>query len=222
MKRVAGEEEAAKRVTLKAHAVEQDRRGLIRLIATENFHAAVDLTRVLLQAFSTRATGSDRDENDEGDDDEIGVVTKITPMTMQLWTTRLTLMMYKLRLYPAVEAELSAFGDLDRPDLYYEYHNHRHRRPSNNNGVQASSNTRVESSSSSSSSSSLVPFSLRVLWAELPIFTGKAGETLDRLYQLLSIVESLIKNLETDVKMVNGENGIPLDSRLSPDSTSDS
>ena len=195
--------------------MEQDRRGLIRLIATENFHAAVDLTRVLLQAFSTRAAGSDRDENDEGDegdDDEIGVVTKITPTTMQLWTTRLTLMMYKLRLYPAVEAELSAFGDLDRPDLYYEYHNHRHRRSSNNSGVQAWSNTRVESSSSSSSSS-LVPFSLRVLCAELPIFTGKAGETLDRLYQLLSIVESLIKNLETDIKMVDGKNGIPLDSR---------
>ena len=46
-----------------------------------------------------------------------------------------------------------------------------------------------------SPSGSLVPFSLRVIHAELPQHNGRPQETLDRLYRLLSTIRSVLKNL---------------------------
>ena len=40
---------------------------------------------------------------------------------MQLWFVRLSLFI-KLRLYTHAETELHAFGNLDKPDLYYEFY----------------------------------------------------------------------------------------------------
>ena len=46
-----------------------------------------------------------------------------------------------------------------------------------------------------SPSGSLVPFSLRVIHAELPQHNGRSQETLDRLYRLLSTIRNVLKNL---------------------------
>ena len=43
---------------------------------------------------------------------------------------------------------------------------------------------------------SMVPFSLRVIHAELPQHNGKPNESLDRLYNLLNMVRTIIQNLE--------------------------
>ena len=143
--------------------VSRDASGLRRLIATENFRSAVDLSRLLLEQASHR-------------DADGGSSTRLSPTTLRLWTTRLTLMMTKLHLYPAVEAELTAFGDFDRPDLYFDFY------PA---GVFPSS-----------ASGSMVPFALRVLRAELPAHLGKPEETLDRLFGLHAVVDAMIANLE--------------------------
>ena len=41
----------------------------------------------------------------------------------------------------------------------------------------------------------MVPFSLRVIHAELPQHNGRPQETLDRLYRLLSIIRNVLENL---------------------------
>merc|ERR1719309_119504 len=138
--------------------------GLRKLFASGNHRSAVDLTRILLERASAHH-----------EDDDLGSVTPVNPTTLQLWTTRLTLMMFKLHLYPAVEAELSAFEDLDQPDTYFEFH------PTGDFPPHARG--------------SMVPFALRLLWAELPAHSGKPTETLDRLYQLLTVVDLMIGNL---------------------------
>ena len=43
---------------------------------------------------------------------------------------------------------------------------------------------------------SMVPFSLRVIHAELPQHNGRPQESLDRLYRLLSTIRSVLNNLE--------------------------
>ena len=38
-----------------------------------------------------------------------------------MWSARLSLMVH-LKMYKEAESELSAFGELVNPDLYYQYH----------------------------------------------------------------------------------------------------
>ena len=68
------------------------------------------------------------------------------------------------------EVEVEPFGDLDRPDLYYEFY------PEMYPKLQGS----------------MVPFGFRILVAELPQYLGKTSEALDRLYALLSTVSQVI------------------------------
>lgn len=42
----------------------------------------------------------------------------------------------------------------------------------------------------------MVPFSLRILQAELPQHIGKPNEALDRLYSLQRMCKTVLKNLE--------------------------
>ena len=42
-----------------------------------------------------------------------------------------------------------------------------------------------------------MPFSLRIIHAELPQHNGRPQETLDRLYRLVSVVRTILKNLES-------------------------
>ena len=163
--------------SLTVNDVTLDFDGLRKLIASGNYRSAVDLTRLLLERVSAHR-----------DEDDLGSVTPVTPTTMQLWTTRLILMMSKLHLYPAVEAELSAFEDLDQPDLYFEFY------PTGDYPSYARG--------------SMVPFAMRVLWAELPAHSGKPAETLDRLYQLVSVVDVMVENLNSGIS-ADGSSGLP-------------
>ena len=49
------------------------------------------------------------------------VVSRSQMFMFQLWFCRIALFI-KLRLYTHAENECQAFGNLDRPDLYYEYY----------------------------------------------------------------------------------------------------
>ena len=67
------------------------------------------------------------------------------------------------------EVEAEPFGDLDRPDLYFQFYPEMYpmRR------------------------GSMVPFAFRLLVAELPQYLGKYHDALDRLYALLNTVENV-------------------------------
>lgn len=45
------------------------------------------------------------------------------PFCLQLWFVRLALLL-KLGLFQNAEMEMEPFGNLDQPDLYYEYYPH--------------------------------------------------------------------------------------------------
>ena len=75
-----------------------------------------------------------------------------------------------MKQFSTVEVEAEAFGDLDRPDLYYEYY------PEQYGARQGS----------------MVPFGFRVLLAELPLHVGKPLDAMDRLYNLLALVEKIL------------------------------
>ena len=98
-------------------------------------------------------------------------------------------MLVQLKQFSTVEVEAEAFGDLDRPDLYYEYY------------------SRIEPNSQDCSTpkyGSMVPFGFRLLLAELPQYLGKHHEAIDRLHQLLAIIEKILKNLNNK-KLENGQ-----------------
>jgi hypothetical protein len=75
----------------------------------------------------------------------------------------------KLRSFSLAEVESEPFGDLDRPDLYFQYY------PELYGG-------RV---------GSMVPFAFRLLLAELPQYLAKHQEALNRLHALLATVRKV-------------------------------
>lgn len=170
MLRFLGEQGAVKRQVLTANSVEQSFAGLKQLISTKNWRAAVDLTGRLLTAHG-QGYG------------KAGQATSHTTDSLQLWFVRLALLT-KLNLFQNAELELEPFGNLDQPDLYYEYY------PSVYPGRRGS----------------MVPFSMRLLHAELPQYLAKPQEALDRLHNLrtvcLAILENLEKGLAEDGSMI--------------------
>ena len=91
---------------------------------------------------------------------------KLTPSSAQLWFTRFVLLK-QTHQFELLERELSAFGMLDYPDVYFEH------APDLYPGRKGS----------------IIPFSLRLLYAELPHHLKRSGEALDRLYFLAAVVE---------------------------------
>ncbi|XP_056282368.1 trafficking protein particle complex subunit 12 isoform X2 [Pseudoliparis swirei] len=160
MLRFLGEPAAMKRQVLTANSVEQSFTGLKRLISSKNWRAAVDLTGRLLTAHG-QGYG------------KAGQPTTHTTDSLQLWFVRLALLT-KLNLFQNAELECEPFGNLDHPDLYYEYY------PSVYPGRRGS----------------VVPFSMRLLHAELPQYLAKPQEALDRLYHLKTICLTILENLE--------------------------
>ncbi|XP_036080383.1 trafficking protein particle complex subunit 12 isoform X2 [Rousettus aegyptiacus] len=90
-----------------------------------------------------------------------------------LWFVRLALLV-KLGLFQNAEMEFEPFGDLDQPDLYYEYYPHVY--PGRRG--------------------SMVPFSMRVLHAELQQYLGNPQEALDRLHGLKAVCSKILAHLE--------------------------
>ncbi|XP_054651975.1 trafficking protein particle complex subunit 12 [Dunckerocampus dactyliophorus] len=160
MLRFLGEQAAVKRQVLTASSVEQSFVGLQQLISSKNWRAAVDLTGRLLTAHG-QGYG------------KAGQPTSHTTNSLQLWFVRLALLT-KLNLFQNAELEFEPFGDLDQPDLFYEYY------PSLYPGRRGS----------------MVPFSMRLLHAELPQHLAKPQEALDRLHNLKTVCLTILDNLE--------------------------
>uniref|UniRef100_A0A8B9HVI9 Trafficking protein particle complex subunit 12 n=1 Tax=Astyanax mexicanus TaxID=7994 RepID=A0A8B9HVI9_ASTMX len=108
MLRFLGDQAAMKRQVLTANSVEQNFLGLKQLISTKNWRAAVDLTGRLLTAHGQGYGKS-------------GQPTSHTTDSLQLWFVRLALLV-KLNLFQNAELEFEPFGNVDQPDLYYEYY----------------------------------------------------------------------------------------------------
>ncbi|KAM9636050.1 trafficking protein particle complex subunit 12 isoform 3-T4 [Trichechus inunguis] len=160
MLRFLGEQAAAKRQVLNANSVEQSFVGLKQLINSKNWRAAVDLCGRLLTAHGQGYGKS-------------GLPTSHTTDSLQLWFVRLALLV-KLGLFQNAEMEFEPFGNLDQPDLYYEYYPHVY--PGRRG--------------------SLVPFSMRILHAELQQYLGSPQESLDRLHRMKTICSKILTNLE--------------------------
>lgn len=156
-----GDDFASKRVVLTAGSVTQDDRGLRQLIAAGCFHAAVNLTTQLLTVYG----------QGEG---RAGHPSKHTAHSIQLWFTRIALLI-KLRRFSLAEVECQYFGDLDAPDLYFEFY------PELYGGRKGS----------------MVPFGFRLLVAELPQHLGKHTQALDRLSALMKTCNQIIENLNS-------------------------
>uniref|UniRef100_A0A4W4EZA4 Trafficking protein particle complex subunit 12 n=1 Tax=Electrophorus electricus TaxID=8005 RepID=A0A4W4EZA4_ELEEL len=160
MVRFLGDQAATKRQVLTANSVEQNFLGLKQLISTKNWRAAVDLTGRLLTAHGQGYGKSGQASNHTSD-------------SLQLWFVRLALLV-KLTLFQNAELEFEPFGNLDQPDLYYEFY------PAVYPGRRGS----------------MVPFSMRVLHAELPQYLNKPQESLDRLHSMRSVCQKILANLE--------------------------
>ncbi|XP_029893287.1 trafficking protein particle complex subunit 12 isoform X2 [Aquila chrysaetos chrysaetos] len=148
MLRFLGEQAAVKRQVLNASSVEQSFVGLKQLISSKNWRAAVDLCGRLLTAHGQGYKKS-------------GLPTNHTTDSLQLWFVRLALLV-ELNLFQNAEMEFEPFGNLDQPDLYYEYYPHVY----------------------PGRKGSMVPFSMRILHAELPQYLGNPQESLDRLHSM--------------------------------------
>ncbi|XP_039113305.1 trafficking protein particle complex subunit 12 [Hyaena hyaena] len=160
MLRFLGERAAAKRQVLNAESVEQTFVGLKQLISCKNWRAAVDLCGRLLAAHGQGYGKS-------------GLPTSHTADSLQLWFVRLALLV-KLGLFQNAEMEFEPFGNLDQPDLYYEYY------PQVYPGRKGS----------------MVPFSMRILHAELQQYLGNPQESLDRLHRVKAVCTKILANLE--------------------------
>ncbi|XP_066241919.1 trafficking protein particle complex subunit 12 [Saccopteryx leptura] len=160
MLRFLGEKAAAKRQVLTASSVEQSFVGLKQLISCKNWRAAVDLCGRLLTAHGQGYGKS-------------GLPTSHTADSLQLWFVRLALLV-KLGLFQNAEMEFEPFGNLDQPDLYYEYYPHVY--PGRRG--------------------SMVPFSMRILHAELQQYLGNPQESLDRLHRVKAICSKILAHLE--------------------------
>ncbi|KAM5319786.1 trafficking protein particle complex subunit 12 isoform 2-T2 [Glossophaga mutica] len=160
MLRFLGEKAAAKRQVPNASSVEQSFVGLKQLISCRNWRAAVDLCGRLLTAHGQGYGKS-------------GLPTSHTADSLQLWFVRLALLV-KLGLFQNAEMEFEPFGNLDQPDLYYEYYPHVY--PGRRG--------------------SMVPFSMRILHAELHQYLGSPQESLDRLHRVKAVCSKVLAHLE--------------------------
>ncbi|XP_041827450.1 trafficking protein particle complex subunit 12 [Melanotaenia boesemani] len=160
MLRFLGEQAATKRQVLTANSVDQSFVGLKQLISSKNWRAAVDLTGRLLTAHG-QGYG------------KAGQPSAHTADSLQLWFVRLALLT-KLNLFQNAELEFEPFGNLDHPDLYYEFY------PTVYPGRRGS----------------MVPFSMRLLHAEFPQYLAKPQEALDRLHSLRTVCLAILENLD--------------------------
>lgn len=177
MLRFLGEKAAAKRQVLNADSVEQSFVGLKQLISCRNWRAAVDLCGRLLTAHGQGYGKS-------------GLPTSHTTDSLQLWFVRLALLV-KLGLFQNAEMEFEPFGNLDQPDLYYEYYPHVY--PGRRG--------------------SMVPFSMRILHAELQQYLGNPQESLDRLHRVKTVCSKILANLEQGLAEDGAMSSVTLEGR---------
>ncbi|XP_031213110.1 trafficking protein particle complex subunit 12 isoform X3 [Mastomys coucha] len=119
-----------------------------------------------------------------------GLPTNHTTDSLQLWFVRLALLV-KLGLFQNAEMEFEPFGNLDQADLYYEYYPHVY--PGRRG--------------------SMVPFSMRILHAELQQYLGNPQESLDRLHRVKTVCSKILANLEQGLAEDGGLSSITQESR---------
>uniref|UniRef100_A0A8I5YV38 Trafficking protein particle complex subunit 12 n=1 Tax=Pongo abelii TaxID=9601 RepID=A0A8I5YV38_PONAB len=107
-----------------------------------------------------------------------------------LWFVRLALLV-KLGLFQNAEMEFEPFGNLDQPDLYYEYYPHVY--PGRRG--------------------SMVPFSMRILHAELQQYLGNPQESLDRLHRVKTVCSKILANLEQGLAEDGGMSSVTQEGR---------
>ena len=147
-----GDAEASKRQVLGCDGVTADTRGLYRLIASGNYRSAVNMTSQLLELYG----------QGQG---QAGHVSKHSHTSLQIWWIRFALLV-KLRQFSTAEAEAGPFGDLDNPDMFYQYYPELY---PNRQG-------------------SLATWSLRLLLAELPMYNNKPVVAMNKLFKLRRII----------------------------------
>ncbi|KAH7973393.1 hypothetical protein HPB49_000661 [Dermacentor silvarum] len=156
-------DEASARRTLTVDDVPQSEDGLKQLIGAQCHNAAINLTTRLLTSIG-QGVGAG------------GHPSRHSPYSLQLWYTRLALFV-KQRKFAYAEVEGDAFGDLDKPDLFYEFY------PDTYPDKRGS----------------MVPFAMRLLLAELPQFQGNHCTALNSLYKLLNVVHRILGNLTNGI-----------------------
>lgn len=155
-----GEAEAAQRQIISANDVTQDERGLRDLVQAGAYRAAINLSASLLTIYGQ---GKGR----------TGHQTKHSPHSLQLWFTRIALLI-KSKEFRIAHAEAEAFGQLDKPDIFYQFYPEIYGdRPG-----------------------SIASFSFRLLLAELPMHCGNSKDSLTRLFSILATVKQIIQNLK--------------------------
>lgn len=95
-------------------------------------------------------------------------------------------------MFSTAEVELEAFGSFNQPDQFYEFY------PDTYPGRKGS----------------MVPFSLRILQAELPQYMGRPKDALDNLYELLRTCCRIQKNLQDNLTEGGGEGEMTPENRL--------
>ncbi|GLV36455.1 uncharacterized protein CBL_08946 [Carabus blaptoides fortunei] len=158
--RYLGETEAAQCKVLGAGDVTQDERGLRELIQAGYYRSAINLTGRLLTIYGQGAGRS-------------GHPTKHSPHSLQLWFTRIALLI-KIKSFTLAQVEGEPFGLLDKPDLFFQFY------PEMYGGRPGS----------------IATFSFRLLLAELPMHCGKPKESMIRLFNMVATVRQMITNLK--------------------------
>lgn len=97
----------------------------------------------------------------------------LSPYTAQIWLSRLALLV-RTQNYELAEHEFATFNNMEAPNFYFEYSPQRY----------------------PERAGSIIPFSLRLIHAELPSHLNRTNEALDRLYYLLAIIGRIQSNLE--------------------------
>ncbi|XP_050434713.1 trafficking protein particle complex subunit 12 [Adelges cooleyi] len=103
---------------------------------------------------------------------QMGYPSKHTKHSLQLWLTRFSLLV-KTCAWKIASKEALAWEDLDKPDLYMQWYKELY---GNKNGT-------------------LVPFSLRLILAELPQYTTSSN-VYKKLFEVLTSIKKIINNLE--------------------------
>jgi len=106
----------------------------------------------------------------------LGRPTKHSPNSLQLWFTRIALLV-KIKALNVAQAEAEPFGQLEKPDMFYQFYPEMYGRRMG----------------------SMASFSFRLLLAELPMHCGKPKDSLKKLFSVLATVRKIISNLKEGI-----------------------
>ena len=108
-----------------------------------------------------------------------------------MWAVRLSLLAFLGRYGEAME-EMKTFGELDQPDLYYQYNRHNY---PNHTGERRKDGEGVSWYITLPLLGSMVPFSMRVLHAELPMHCNNHQLSLNRFCLLQHTCQHVLDSL---------------------------